>query len=1188
MSAAKWDVVLWHLHGHLDIDKTRHHCRGKGNSLPLGSDTALLECLTPRDYVNHLKRGLTDRTYKFYVHRGVFNGWYDNWNMLKTHIDSKKIPLDQYQKRLDIYIGTEEEIMRRFPHSKGPEITKPPQTKQTQPSQIKNKGALDTPQLNSAATNSATQQATRATASISSALVYDSEDAAQAHTGAPWSQFTTRTTADRPNIAVQSKTVEPSPSSFDTEESGWVITRHHLHQGNKTVIQCYYLHLPTTDRFFSNLRRSNAMDRLDWKIKVKECIFYIPKGPLKGLYQTWDQLTARAKLCGLKGAFREFEVFVGTEKDIDSERACKPAKCVNQDDVPKHFTSAPDPGECQAISAGSTSTAPSNTRGASLIESKQLANESMTGSNLPTVVETLRPQVALSITSTSPNIAAPLPVPPQAQPSPVQPFAWREPRTPGGFSDSGDESLAFPGLRSVNGDFWVESIISSCGSIGTSTKDQSEVHSSAEEERWMFYQGSQPGLSATDISGTGSGLARAAGEGTAASSTAPSLSASVAMRQLGCSTAVEADSKGESAIPRLTTTAAQVKLDCAPVLNRNSMIMYYFLIDGREFGARVDRWDGDILPTYETLTEYWIRVLREYYAKAYKTMHVVTAAESGGTREIPYEEFYKLYQGYKWIPRTIWIHIRTGPVISLEPLRTHAIPRSSTPMGNAEDFVANATCIDGDTSSMPDDNKRDDTVHSPSSPSETSPRILYTDDSDSEDGSANSESDCADSADSNSNETDCGDVENHPFADLDEGDGHDSTHELVTDGDEPDSPHTIPSVLAPVRHPVAKPAVIMPTVSVDSGAYLDSLIASPSNTTASSRLLQILKAEDVKLDSALGLKLLDLADALCQDGELGPPKPSPPVELAGKISDATEARFDLLTRQLAVVAKVIGVDLERVANDDAGDSSSENEQAENKGSTENDKEDGGGGVDVDEVASESTSDDNHEIDPNLMQEMATTNRQVLDSINNIKSPYAARQPELSSSPERPPDLNDVLKGAQELDHESTDDEYETYEDDRQKGKFLASLRRRESKSQPDANMERPSRSPTEPNSAVLRRSYYPCTAQWNQDRPNYQMRHAYFPHAGGPSAPIRHASNDVWVTDLPDHPLDFGVRSSRPVFAPQPAYPSMYQPFGNHHGPPSKNPPSQFPPLFSSYNLGARSGPNNLYPPGPGTEWGWM
>lgn len=60
---------------------------------------------------------------------------------------------------------------------------------------------------------------------------------------------------------------------------------------------------------------------------------------------------------------------------------------------------------------------------------------------------------------------------------------------------------------------------------------------------------------------------------------------------------------------------------------------------------------------------------------------------------------------------------------------------------------------------------------------------------------------------------------------------------------------------------------------VSTPTYLDELASSPHHTAASTRLLRIVKEEGVKPASSLGLKLLDLVQALQTDGELHPDSP---------------------------------------------------------------------------------------------------------------------------------------------------------------------------------------------------------------------------------------------------------------------------------------------------------------------------
>lgn len=68
--------------------------------------------------------------------------------------------------------------------------------------------------------------------------------------------------------------------------------------------------------------------------------------------------------------------------------------------------------------------------------------------------------------------------------------------------------------------------------------------------------------------------------------------------------------------------------------------------------------------------------------------------------------------------------------------------------------------------------------------------------------------------------------------------------------------------------------------SLNSGEYLSTLIAASENTTASTRLLRILRDENVALDTSVGLKLLDLAKALRTDGELAATPPQTAKEVS--------------------------------------------------------------------------------------------------------------------------------------------------------------------------------------------------------------------------------------------------------------------------------------------------------------------
>lgn len=84
------------------------------------------------------------------------------------------------------------------------------------------------------------------------------------------------------------------------------------------------------------------------------------------------------------------------------------------------------------------------------------------------------------------------------------------------------------------------------------------------------------------------------------------------------------------------------------------------------------------------------------------------------------------------------------------------------------------------------------------------------------------------------------------------------------------------------------------------GRYLADLAASPLNTSASLRVLDMLKDEDVRLDSSLGLKLLELAKSLRVDGDLAPGRKGKGKESAvpAKKVDKTEAMLRKVLEKL--------------------------------------------------------------------------------------------------------------------------------------------------------------------------------------------------------------------------------------------------------------------------------------------------
>jgi hypothetical protein len=86
--------------------------------------------------------------------------------------------------------------------------------------------------------------------------------------------------------------------------------------------------------------------------------------------------------------------------------------------------------------------------------------------------------------------------------------------------------------------------------------------------------------------------------------------------------------------------------------------------------------------------------------------------------------------------------------------------------------------------------------------------------------------------------------------------------------------------------------------------YLDSLLVAPGNTDASTKLLYILKTNSIRLDSGLGLKLLDLASALRIDGEHGQPRKGPNAAI-----ERIEDRLNDFAGMLNVIAEAVGVNL---------------------------------------------------------------------------------------------------------------------------------------------------------------------------------------------------------------------------------------------------------------------------------------
>jgi hypothetical protein len=97
---------------------------------------------------------------------------------------------------------------------------------------------------------------------------------------------------------------------------------------------------------------------------------------------------------------------------------------------------------------------------------------------------------------------------------------------------------------------------------------------------------------------------------------------------------------------------------------------------------------------------------------------------------------------------------------------------------------------------------------------------------------------------------------------------------------------------------------------VDTRDYLDELQALKGNTTASTRLLRIIKEEGVAPASQLGLKLLDLAKALSLEGELGPSSVQKGDEyIASAVAQPLHKRLDQFAEMLDHIAFAVGVNV---------------------------------------------------------------------------------------------------------------------------------------------------------------------------------------------------------------------------------------------------------------------------------------
>ncbi|KAK6908150.1 hypothetical protein I203_102151 [Kwoniella mangroviensis CBS 8507] len=188
---------------------------------------------------------------------------------------------------------------------------------------------------------------------------------------------------------------------------------------------------------------------------------------------------------------------------------------------------------------------------------------------------------------------------------------------------------------------------------------------------------------------------------------------------------------------------------------------------------------------------------------------------------------------------------------------------------------------------------------------------------------------------------------------------------------------------------------------VTSRGYLEDLISSSGNTTASTRLLRIMQAESVSPASSLGLKLLDLAKALRTDGELAPSKPVENTTTNTKV-EIIENRLNEFADMLNHIAESVGVAL------DTSSSSSSSSSSPSTISDEIEDEDGSTTATVGEIPSGLS-----------FSQLAIAGQQVNESIDAIQSPYRTTVSllETPTVPSAKADLGKLVEEAEKLEKE---------------------------------------------------------------------------------------------------------------------------------------------------------------------------
>ena len=119
---------------------------------------------------------------------------------------------------------------------------------------------------------------------------------------------------------------------------------------------------------------------------------------------------------------------------------------------------------------------------------------------------------------------------------------------------------------------------------------------------------------------------------------------------------------------------------------------------------------------------------------------------------------------------------------------------------------------------------------------------------------------------------------------------------------------------------VSSSSSIVALSRLETPTYINDLLEKPDHTTASTRLLRIMRDEKVKLDSSLGLKLLDVVQALKRGGELSSVDIDSDTAESEAVSELktlqvssfnkTSERLNEFAGMLNAIAEAVGVNLQ--------------------------------------------------------------------------------------------------------------------------------------------------------------------------------------------------------------------------------------------------------------------------------------